>query len=54
MKADVYERITGQIVTELEKGVRPWFKPWNKAWDVELMLREINPVITEFERAFPR
>ena len=26
MKADVYERITGQIVTELEKGVRPWFK----------------------------
>ena len=26
---DVYERITGQIVTELEKGVRPWFKPWN-------------------------
>jgi hypothetical protein len=29
MKADVYERITGQIVSELEKGVRPWFKPWN-------------------------
>lgn len=29
MKADVYERITAQIVTELEKGVRPWFKPWN-------------------------
>lgn len=27
-KADVYERITGQIVSELEKGVRPWFKPW--------------------------
>src|SRR6202162_3212126 len=29
MKADVYERITGQIVAELEKGARPWFKPWN-------------------------
>jgi antirestriction protein ArdC len=29
MKADVYEKITAQIVTELEKGVRPWFKPWN-------------------------
>lgn len=29
MKADVYERITAQIVSELEKGVRPWFKPWN-------------------------
>lgn len=29
MKQDVYERITNQIVAELEKGVRPWFKPWN-------------------------
>jgi antirestriction protein ArdC len=29
MKSDVYERITSQIVSELEKGVRPWFKPWN-------------------------
>jgi len=26
----------------------------DRAWDVELMLREIDPVITEFERAFPR
>jgi antirestriction protein ArdC len=29
MKSDVYERITGAIVAELEKGVRPWMKPWN-------------------------
>lgn len=29
MKTDVYERITDQIVAELEKGVRPWMKPWN-------------------------
>ncbi|HTZ80434.1 MAG TPA: ArdC-like ssDNA-binding domain-containing protein, partial [Stellaceae bacterium] len=29
MKADVYERITSRIVSELEQGVRPWFKPWN-------------------------
>lgn len=29
MKADVYERITGRIVAELEQGVRPWLKPWN-------------------------
>jgi len=29
MRQDVYERITGQIVAELEKGVRPWLKPWN-------------------------
>lgn len=28
MKQDIYERITGEIVAELEKGVRPWVKPW--------------------------
>jgi antirestriction protein ArdC len=29
MRTDVYERITNQIVAELEKGVRPWLKPWS-------------------------
>src|SRR5258708_36989608 len=29
MKTDIYQRIPDQIVNELEKGVRPWFKPWN-------------------------
>jgi antirestriction protein ArdC len=29
MRADIYQRITDQIVSDLEKGVRPWFKPWN-------------------------
>jgi antirestriction protein ArdC len=29
MRADVYQKITDQIVSELEKGVRSWFKPWN-------------------------
>jgi antirestriction protein ArdC len=29
MKTDVYERITARIVSELEQGVRPWFKRWN-------------------------
>ncbi|MDX0174516.1 zincin-like metallopeptidase domain-containing protein [Sinorhizobium meliloti] len=29
MKTDVYERITGRIVAELEQGVRPWLKPWS-------------------------
>ena len=28
-KADLYTRITGRIIEELEKGVRPWLKPWN-------------------------
>ncbi|MEJ0051702.1 MAG: zincin-like metallopeptidase domain-containing protein [Methylovirgula sp.] len=29
MKSDVYQKITNQIVSELEKGVRPWLKPWS-------------------------
>jgi antirestriction protein ArdC len=29
MRQDVYERITAQIISELEKGVRPWLKPWS-------------------------
>jgi len=29
MKTDIYQRITDQIVQELEKGVRPWLQPWN-------------------------
>ena len=27
-RRDVYTRVTSQIITELEKGVRPWAKPW--------------------------
>jgi antirestriction protein ArdC len=29
MRSDVYQRITNQIVHELEKGVRPWMQPWS-------------------------
>ena len=29
MKTDIYQRITDQIVSELEKGVKPWLRPWN-------------------------
>lgn len=29
MKKDIYQKITDQIVSELEKGVRPWHQPWN-------------------------
>ena len=28
-KVDIYTRITNRIVSDLEKGVRPWLKPWN-------------------------
>jgi antirestriction protein ArdC len=29
VKTDLYERITQQIVSELDEGVRPWLNPWN-------------------------
>ena len=29
MISDIYQRVTDQIVAELEKGVCPWLKPWN-------------------------
>ena len=29
MRTDVYQKITDQIVTALEQGVRPWHQPWN-------------------------
>jgi antirestriction protein ArdC len=29
MKADVYQRVTDTIVSQLEQGFRPWFQPWN-------------------------
>jgi antirestriction protein ArdC len=29
VKADVYQRVTNQIIANLETGVRPWMKPWS-------------------------
>ena len=26
---DIYQRVTDQIIADLERGVRPWLKPWN-------------------------
>ncbi|MBZ9660851.1 ssDNA-binding domain-containing protein [Mesorhizobium sp. ESP-6-4] len=28
---DIYARITGRIVAELEKGIRPWMQPWQSS-----------------------
>lgn len=28
-RADIYSRITGSIIEQLEQGTRPWAKPWN-------------------------
>jgi antirestriction protein ArdC len=30
-RQDVYTRITSQIISSLEQGVRPWIQPWNAA-----------------------
>lgn len=30
-RTDIYTRITGRIVEDLEQGVRPWIKPWSAA-----------------------
>jgi len=27
-RGDIYARVTGRILEDLEKGVRPWLKPW--------------------------
>ncbi|KRP89224.1 hypothetical protein AOQ73_26750 [Bradyrhizobium pachyrhizi] len=42
MKADLYEKITNQIVAELEKGVRPWCKPWNVEQTAERITRPLR------------
>ena len=28
-RPDLYSRITGKIIADLEQGVRPWMKPWS-------------------------
>lgn len=30
-KADVYTRVTDRIISDLEKGIRPWARPWSAA-----------------------
>jgi antirestriction protein ArdC len=29
LSSSLYQRITDQIIAELERGVRPWHKPWS-------------------------
>ena len=29
MKTDLYNKVTDQIVSSLEQGVRPWMQPWS-------------------------
>jgi hypothetical protein len=44
MKTDVYQRITDQIVCELEKGVRPWMKPWNAEHAAGRIMRPLRGI----------
>lgn len=37
-KADVYSRVTAQILADLDKGVRPWMKPWSTPVDDRMPL----------------
>ncbi len=48
MGPDAYARITSRIVTDLERGVRPWCKPWGGG---ELSAR-VAPLAREREALF--
>src|SRR5579862_4714532 len=30
-RADVYTRVTATIISQLEQGIRPWYRPWDAA-----------------------
>ena len=42
MRADVYQRITDQIVSQLEQGVRPWMQPWSTAHADQRIVRPLR------------
>ncbi|MDR3487399.1 MAG: zincin-like metallopeptidase domain-containing protein [Bradyrhizobium sp.] len=42
MKADIYQRITDQIVAQLEQGARPWMQPWSAGRDGARILRPLR------------
>jgi antirestriction protein ArdC len=41
-KQDIYTRITNQIVSHLEKGVRPWVRPWNAEHAAGRLTRQLR------------
>lgn len=57
MQADIYQRITDQIVGELEQGVRPWLKPGNtehaagRMWSAAMEKGYAAPVWITFKQA---
>jgi len=41
-KQDIYTRITNQIVSHLEKGVRPWVRPWDAQYAARRITRPLR------------
>jgi antirestriction protein ArdC len=41
-KQDIYTRITNQIVSHLEKGVRPWVRPWDAQYAAGRITRPLR------------
>ncbi len=41
-KADIYTRITNQIVADLETGVLPWVKPWHSDHAMDRITRPLR------------
>ena len=41
-RQDIYTRITGQIISSLEQGVRPWIKPWSAENSAGRILRPVR------------
>jgi len=41
-RQDVYTRITSQIISSLEQGVRPWIQPWNAEYAAGRITRPLR------------
>ena len=41
-RQDVYARITSQIISSLEQGVRPWIQPWNAEYAAGRITRPLR------------
>jgi hypothetical protein len=50
MRTDVYEKITNQIVSELEKGVRPWHQPWKAEHAAGRITRPLRAAFPRLQR----
>ncbi len=47
-RSDIYTRVTGKIVADLERGVRTWLKQWNAEHTAGRITRPLrgNPLVT--------